>query len=95
MFGMMFKMTFWGGLVLLFLPLDTGAANGGRNVSPLEAVLAARETVADIRGICQRKPEVCVTGEAALETIKERAKVGARMALEYIDESKKPAVATN
>jgi hypothetical protein len=85
MIGSLFKLGFWGGLVLLVIPIETEGQDN--KVSALQALLAARETVADIRGICERKPDVCETGGAALETIKARAAAGARMALAYIDES--------
>jgi Family of unknown function (DUF5330) len=84
MIGSLVKFGFWGGLVLLMLPIDGGG--DAPDVSPLQAFLAARETVADLRGICDRRPEVCETGGAALETIKQRAAKGARLALTYIDE---------
>jgi hypothetical protein len=86
MLGSLFKLGFWGGLVLLVIPIDTGEQEN--KVSALEALLAARETVADLRGICERKPEVCETGGAALETIKARAAASARMALAYMDEQR-------
>ncbi len=88
MIGSLIKLGFWGGLVLLLLPIDSG--ENSRDVSALEALLAARETVADLRGICERRPEVCETGGAALETIKQRAATGARLALTYIDEQGQP-----
>jgi hypothetical protein len=85
--GTLFKLAFWGGLALLFIPIDTGASDDSRRVSALEAIVAARATVEDIRGICHRQPDVCATGSAALETIGERAKVSARMLLEYVGET--------
>jgi hypothetical protein len=92
MIGSLFKLGFWGGLVLLVIPIETEGQDN--KVSALQALLAARETVADIRGICERKPEVCETGGAALETIKARAAAGARMALAYIDEPDPKAAAS-
>jgi hypothetical protein len=86
MFGSLFKLGFWGGLVLLVIPIDTGQREN--QVSALEALLAAQETVSDLRGICERKPDVCETGGAALETIKARAATSARMALTYINEQR-------
>jgi Family of unknown function (DUF5330) len=83
MIGSLVKLGFWGGLVLLLLPIDGGP--GTRDVSALETLLAARETVEDIRGICERRPAVCETGGAALETISQRAAKSARLALTYIE----------
>jgi hypothetical protein len=92
MIGSLFKLGFWGGLVLMFLPIDSGTEHNQRTVSALEALFAARETVADLQGICERKPEVCETGGAALETIKLRAAAGARLALTYLDQNSTGAV---
>jgi Family of unknown function (DUF5330) len=86
MLSTLFKLGFWGGLTLLLIPIDVGAQNEGRSVSAFEAVLAAKETVSDLRDICVRKPEVCETGGAALQTISARAKAGAKMVLQYVDD---------
>jgi hypothetical protein len=88
--GTILKLTFWGGLALLFIPIDTGPSHEGRTVSAFEAIVAAQATVADLRGMCERQPDVCETGSAALGTIKERAKVSARMVLEYVGETGQP-----
>jgi hypothetical protein len=85
--GTLLKIAFWGGLALLFIPIDTGGQGNVRSVSALEALVAARATVDDLRGMCERRPDVCETGGAALETIRERAKVSARMVLEYVGET--------
>jgi hypothetical protein len=88
--GTILKLTFWGGIALLFIPIDTGPNASARTVSALEAIVAARATVEDLRGLCERQPDVCETGSAALGTIKDRAKVSARMVLEYVGETKAP-----
>jgi hypothetical protein len=82
MIGFLIRAGFWFSLVLLMLPL--GAPAGG--VGPIEALLAAREAVEDISGICERKPDVCETGRAALSTIGAKAKASARLAFEMLDE---------
>jgi hypothetical protein len=89
------KLAFWGGLALLFIPIDTGPENDTRTVSALQAIVAAQATVADLKGMCERRPDVCETGGAALETIKERAKVSARMVLEYVGEQGEKAKPAN
>jgi hypothetical protein len=86
MISTLFKLGFWGGLTLLFIPVDLGAKNEGRTVSAFEAVIAAKETIDDLRAICVRKPEVCETGGAALQTISARAKAGAKMVLQYVED---------
>ena len=91
--GFMIRMAFWFSLVLLMLPLDPASEDGGPRVSPLQAFFAAREAVGDLAGICERKPDVCVTGKAAMHTITVRAREGARIALDMIDEN--PAAPTD
>ena len=63
--GFLIKMAFWFSLVLLALPLDPAGTNGA-SVSPIQAFVAAREAVDDVSGICQRKPDVCEVGKAAM-----------------------------
>ena len=94
MIGTMMRLTFWGGLVLFFIPLETPEQTQGRDVSAIEALIAARETVQDLRGICLRKPDVCEVGGAAVETITARARASARLVLDYVaedDKAKEPA----
>jgi Family of unknown function (DUF5330) len=86
MISTVFKLGFWGGLTLLFIPVDLGAQHEGRTVSAFEAVIAAKATVDDFRDICMRKPDVCETGGAALQTITARAKAGAKLVLEYVED---------
>ncbi|MBL8584879.1 MAG: DUF5330 domain-containing protein [Rhizobiaceae bacterium] len=91
--GFLIRMTFWFSLVLLLLPLNTGAQNGEAPVAPLQALLAARAAVSDIAGICERQPDVCETGASAFHTIAGRAREGTRMVLRYVDEDDTPQVA--
>ena len=86
MISTLFKLGFWGGLTLLFIPVDLGADHEGRTVSAFEAVIAAKATVDDLRDICVRKPGVCETGGAALKTISARAKAGAKLVLQYVED---------
>lgn len=87
--GFLIRMAFWFSLVLLVLPLDPQSDSGtGDNVSPVQAFFAAREAVGDMAAICERKPDVCETGKAAMHTISVRAKESARIALDMIDEGK-------
>ena len=63
-----------------------GEAIDGEQVGPLQALMAAREAVGDIAGICERKPDVCETGKSALHTIGVRAKASAKIAYEMLDD---------
>jgi len=81
--GFLIKMAFWFSLVLLLLPLGTG---GTPTVNPIQAFFAAKEAVDDVAGICERKPDVCDVGRAAMETIGARARETARMAYDMLEE---------
>jgi hypothetical protein len=87
--GFLIRMAFWFSLVLLALPLDTGT--NGQSVSPIQAFFAAREAVDDVSGICERKPDVCEVGKAAMQTIGARARETARIAYGMLEENGKPA----
>jgi hypothetical protein len=87
--GFLIRMAFWFSLVLLALPLDTSDTTG-QSVSPIQAFFAAREAVDDVSGICERKPDVCEVGRAAMQTIGARARETARIAYEMLEENGKP-----
>lgn len=83
------RMAFWFSLVLLVLPLDPATGDGQvESVSPVQAFFAARAAVDDVAGICERQPGVCETGKAAMHTISVRAREGARIAIEMLDDDK-------
>lgn len=85
--GFLIRIAFWFSLVLLLLPLDLGSKDAeGNSVSPLQAFLAARDAVGDVAGICERQPGVCETGISAMHTIGVRAREGARIAYELLDQ---------
>ena len=84
--GFLIRMAFWFSLVLLALPLDPAGTNGA-SVSPIQAFFAAREAVDDVSGICERKPDVCEVGKAAMQTIGVRARETARIAYEMLEEN--------
>lgn len=86
--GFLIRFAFWFSLVLLALPFDVGPDEEGReNVNPIQALLAAKDAVGDIAGLCERQPEVCETGASAIHTVTERAKLAARMAVSMIEEN--------
>jgi hypothetical protein len=87
--GFLIRMAFWFSLVLLALPLDPAGTNGA-SVSPIQAFFAAREAVDDVSGICERKPDVCEIGKAAMQTIGVRARETARIAYGMLEENGAP-----
>lgn len=88
--GFLIRTAFWFSLVLLILPFGAGDDSGEPQVGGLQALMAARAAVEDFSGICERKPEVCETGKAALHTIGVRAKASAKFAYEMLDEEGAP-----
>lgn len=88
------RAAFWFSLVLLMLPLNPKGETG-ETVGPIQALFAVREAVADMRGMCDRKPDVCRTGGAALHTIGVRAREAARIGYELLDEEQPENAATD
>ena len=82
--GFLIRMAFWFSLVLLVLPLDP-AGDSTPGVNPIQAFFAAKEAVDDMSAICERKPDVCDVGKAAMQTIGSRAKESARIAYEMLE----------
>lgn len=95
--GFLIRFAFWFSLVLLALPLDVGPdAQGRESVNAFQALMAAREAVGDMAGMCERKPDVCETGASAMHTISERARQTARIAAALIEDAPaEPADATS
>jgi hypothetical protein len=83
------RMAFWFSLVLLALPL--GTSGDENSVGPVQALMAARDAVGDLAGICERKPDVCETGKSAMHTITIRAGEAARIAAGLLDDGKTAA----
>ena len=79
------RMGFWFSLVLLALPLGAASFGGGQPVGPVDAFFAARDAVSDLSGLCERKPDVCRTGEAAMNTIGVRARESSRIAFDLLN----------
>ena len=84
--GFLIRMGFWFSLVLLALPLGGKSETGEPQVGAIETFFAASEAIDDIAGLCERKPGVCETGKAALETVGVRARESAKIAYEVLDE---------
>jgi hypothetical protein len=85
------RMTFWLGVVLVLLPSggrkETPTASGqGSAISANDAVSAASATVSDMRHFCTRQPEACAVGAHAAAALGERARAGAKMVFEFLNE---------
>ncbi|MEK1890816.1 MAG: DUF5330 domain-containing protein [Phyllobacterium sp.] len=78
------KFCFWMMLVSLFIPAGSKDERGGTQPGPLEAFVAARETLIDLGDFCSRKPQACETGKAAFANAGERAGEVAKAGYEYL-----------
>ncbi len=86
--GFLLRIAFWFSLVLLVLPFDAGVEGQPQErVGPIETFFAARDAIADLSGLCERKPEVCEVGRAAMNTVGVRAREAARIAYDVLDEN--------
>jgi hypothetical protein len=88
--GFLIRSAFWFSLVLLLMPF--GGDGSSDDLSPLQALLAAREAVQDMSGMCERKPEVCKAGRSALHTIGVKAKASAELAYDVLGDEGTEAV---
>ena len=89
--GFLIRTAFWFSLVLLALPFGP-RDNGKESVGALQALAAAREAAGDLAGMCERRPDVCETGRAAMHTIALRAMETARIAADMLDSDGKAAL---
>jgi len=84
------KGAFWFSLVLVLLPIfDRGTAarlEGGPQVELSEAFSAATEAYQYVSAICLAKPDVCEKGGETFVALGHRAREGARLAYEFLDE---------
>ncbi len=80
------RLSVWIFIALLFIPLDrNGRVTHVDSVSPVQALHAAQEALGDISMMCERRPDVCNAGRAAIRAAGERAREGARMAYEMLN----------
>lgn len=84
---------FWLSVVLLFIPGEPGPDGTSARVGAVDALLAVRGVVADLSGICDRQPDVCTRGGAALQAFGARAWQGATTLIARFDGRDEPAAA--
>jgi hypothetical protein len=77
-------MTFWLGVVLVLLPNVGSQPAPKSQISASQALLAAKDIVADIQHFCERQPEACVVGSQATVTLGQRAQGGAKILYEFL-----------
>ncbi|MGO4440494.1 DUF5330 domain-containing protein [Rhizobium sp. RAF56] len=83
------KMAFWFSLVLvmlsLFSPQSATRLENVPQVQASDAFTAATGAFQYVTSICNVKPEVCVKGGETLTALGYRAREGARVAYEFLD----------
>ncbi|QFT31575.1 hypothetical protein FIV00_13855 [Labrenzia sp. THAF82] len=81
------RTAFWLTLVLVLIPLGSDEnSTQVDTVNPVSAYLAAQATVSDIGSFCSRNPDACETGGDALSAIGSRARDGARIVYQFLDQ---------
>jgi hypothetical protein len=77
------RTAFWLSIVILLIPAapsDDGRAKAGTG----EALTAAQAAVRDAAGFCERNPQACEAGGAALAAFGQKAQTGARWLYEFV-----------
>ena len=77
------RVVFWLSVVVVLLPADDETGIAPRTAVG-NAILAAKATVMDFSGFCDRNPDICVTGSAAVKAISRSAETSARDLFRYL-----------
>lgn len=86
----LFKGCLWFSLVLIALPLfdadSTKRLEQGPNFETAGSVSAAMSLYQDVTSICEREPDVCDVAGHTVGVLGARAKEGARIAYQFLDD---------
>jgi Family of unknown function (DUF5330) len=85
------RMAFWLAIVLALLPSLGSQPAPRMSVSALDAMAAAKATVADLQAFCARQPDTCAVGSQTAVAFGHRAQAGAKLLYEYLNEQFGPA----
>jgi hypothetical protein len=80
------RLAFWMGVVLVVLPSGGSQPLPPSQVSPGEALSAAKVAVSDMQHFCERQREACAVGSQVAATLGQRAQAGAKMLYEFLSE---------
>src|SRR5262245_61902224 len=80
------RVTFWLGVVLVLLANVGSQSVPKSTINAAEALLAAKDIVTDIQHICERQREACTIGSETTVTLGQRARVGAQILYEFLNE---------
>lgn len=81
------KIIFWLSVILLIIPIGIGQNEEAPQINPFEALVAAKSTVGDISGFCERNPSTCETGKSIVSLVGLKAKQAARLAYSYMNDT--------
>jgi hypothetical protein len=73
------RAAFWLSIVVLLIPGDPKDGSSAPGADAWHALLAVRGAIADISGLCDRQPDVCVNGGSALQAFAGKARQGAEL----------------
>jgi Family of unknown function (DUF5330) len=80
------RVAFWLGVIVVLLPRSESQPASNAQISATDAVSAATATVGDMRQFCERQPEACVVGSQAAVALEDRAKAGAKLLYDMLNE---------
>ena len=81
------RTAFWLSLVILCLPVGADDSNASAEiVGAAEAVSVAKSTVGDLSKFCERNPETCSTGGQVISSFGQKARYGAKIVYNYLDD---------
>jgi hypothetical protein len=82
------KTAFWLSLLILLIPVGKEISAAGQGeISKVEAISAARAVWNDFSTFCERNQQACETGNRLVARFGDKARSGARMIHEYLDEN--------
>lgn len=73
------RAAFWFSVVVLLIPGDPNSGIEAPRVGAIDAIVAAQGAVADLAGMCERQPDVCDSGGAALAAFGAKARYSASL----------------
>jgi len=84
------KSAFWLFILLvgitLFVPMPDDATRPSQSYSTMDALSAFKGALADFGGFCERNAQTCETGKAFFATLGVRARDGAGMLYQFLDQ---------
>jgi hypothetical protein len=76
----------WTSLALALLPslVPAKLSPVAADIQPAEALTAASETIADLGGLCERRPEACAAGAQFAAAFWHRTQAGAKIVYDFV-----------